>query len=60
MIGGKIGLRKIAEFDTTGKTPTQTTDDIVATLQKKKRRRTGTVDWLAVVTEEEIQRFFAY
>lgn len=55
-----FGKRKIAEFDTTGKDPEQTAADIVATAQKKKPRRAGTVDWLAVVSEEEVQRFFAY
>jgi len=55
-----FGKRKVAEFDTTGKEPEQTADDIVATVQKKKPKRAGTVDWLAVVSEEEVQRFFAY
>ena len=55
-----FGRRKVAEFDTTGMTPEQTADEIVATLQGKKPRRTGSVDWLAVVSEEEVQKFFAY
>ena len=55
-----FGKRKVAEFDTTGKDPEQTAADIVTTAQKKKPRRVGTVDWLAVVSEEEVQRLFAY
>lgn len=55
-----FGKRKVAEFDTTGKEPEQTADDIVATAQKKKPKRAGAVDWLAVVSEEEVQRFFDY
>lgn len=56
-----FGIRKVAEFDTTGKTPDQTAEDIISTIQKKKKRRQpGSIDWLAVVSEEEIQRFFAY
>jgi adenylate kinase len=55
-----FGKRKVGEFDTTGKEPEQTAGDIVATVQKKKPRRAGAVDWLAVVSEEEVQRFFVY
>lgn len=55
-----FGKRKVAEFDTTGKDPEQTAKDIVATAQKKKPRRVGMVDWLAVISEEEVQRFFSY
>jgi adenylate kinase len=55
-----FGKRKVAEFDTTGKEPEQTVDDIVATAKKKKPKRAGSVDWLAVVSEEEVQRFFDY
>lgn len=55
-----FGKRKIAEFDTTGKDPKQTADDIVATAQKKKPRRAGTIDWLAVISEDEVQKYFAY
>jgi adenylate kinase len=55
-----FGRRKVAEFDTTGRTPEQTADEIVATLQGKKPRRAGSVDWLAVVSEQEVQKFFAY
>jgi adenylate kinase len=55
-----FGKRKVGEFDTTGKEPEQTAGDIVATAQKKKPRRAGAVDWLAVVSEEEVQRFFVY
>jgi adenylate kinase len=55
-----FGKRKVAEFDTSGKTPEQTAEEIVATVQKEKPRRSGSVDWLAVISEEEVQRYFAY
>lgn len=55
-----FGKRKVAEFDTTGKGPEQTTQDIVATLEKKRPKHVGSIDWLAVVSEEEVQRFFSY
>ena len=55
-----FGKRRVAEFDTTGKEPEQTADDIIATVKKKKPRRSGAVDWLAVVSENEVQRFFEY
>jgi adenylate kinase len=55
-----FGKRRVAEFDTTGKTPEQTSEEMIATLQKEKPRRSGSVDWLAVVSEEEVQKFFAY
>lgn len=56
-----FGKRKVAEFDTTGKTPSQTAQEIIDTIQKKKKpRRPGSTDWLAVISEEEVQRFFAY
>lgn len=55
-----FGKRNIAEFDTTGKTPEQTAEEIIATVQKKKPKHVGSIDWLAVISEEEVQRFFAY
>ncbi len=55
-----FGKRKVAEFDTTGKMPEQTAQEIIATLQKEKPRRSGSIDWLAVISEEEVQKFFAY
>ncbi|AIC16519.1 adenylate kinase family protein [Nitrososphaera viennensis] len=55
-----FGKRKVAEFDTTGKTPEQTAEEIIATVQKERPRRSGSVDWLAVISEEEVQRYFSY
>lgn len=55
-----FGKRKVAEFDTTGKIPEQTAEEVIATLQKEKPRRSGSIDWLAVISEEEVQRFFVY
>lgn len=56
-----FGRRKVAEFDTTGKTPQYTADEIVATLRGKSPKRTGFVDWLALISEkDDIQKFFDY
>lgn len=55
-----FGKRKTAEFDTTGKDPEHIASAIVAAALQKKPRRIGTIDWLAVVSEEEVQRFFVY
>jgi broad-specificity NMP kinase len=56
-----FGKRKVAEFDTTGKKPDETATEIMATLKKKLPKRTGIVDWLSLVSDEnDIQRFFEY
>ncbi|HEY8140864.1 MAG TPA: AAA family ATPase [Nitrososphaera sp.] len=56
-----FGRRKVAEFDTTGRTPEQTAGEIVATLRGKSPRGTGVVDWLALISEkDDIQKFFDY
>lgn len=55
-----FGKRKVAEFDTTGKRPEQTAGEIVATFNKKMRRHAGSVDWLAVISDQDVQRFFNY
>jgi adenylate kinase len=56
-----FGKRKVAEFDTTGRTPEQTAGEIVTTLRGKSPKRTGIVDWLALISErDDIQKFFDY
>lgn len=55
-----FGKQKIAEFDTTNRTPEETSDQIIMTLQKKSPKRAGIVDWLAILSEDEVQKFFAY
>ncbi len=59
-----FGKHKIAEFDTTGKTPNQTAAEILATLKKGSKRPKSKligVDWLNLVSEKgDIQRFFKY
>ena len=56
-----FGRRKVAEFDTTGRTPEQTAGEIVSTLRGKSPRHTGVVDWLALISEkDDIQKFFDY
>lgn len=56
-----FGRSKVAEFDTTGKTPARTASEIIDTLKKKKPRKTGVVDWLTLVSEkDDIKRFFEY
>ncbi|MGI0018958.1 MAG: adenylate kinase family protein [Nitrososphaera sp.] len=55
-----FGKRKVGEFDTTNRTPEETAGQIIAALQKKSAKRVGVVDWLAILSEEEVQKFFAY
>jgi len=56
-----FGKPKVAEIDTTGKTPGQTASEIIGTLEKKLPRRTGIVDWLTLVSEkDDIKHFFEY
>jgi adenylate kinase len=58
-----FGKRKVAEFDTTGKTPKETTDEIFAALQKKSKSKSKLIgtDWLNLVSEKgDMRRFFKY
>ena len=60
-----FGKSKVVEIDTTGKTPKETADDILAILQNKQESRPkpkliGT-DWLNLVSEKgDMRRFFKY
>jgi adenylate kinase len=54
-----FGRRKVAEFDTTGKTPDQTASEIMRGLRKKPEP--AVIDWLALVSERgDMQKFFEY
>ncbi len=55
-----FGKQKVMEFDTTGKAPAETADEIISALQH--RTPSGkTVDWLMLVSERgDIKRFFQY
>ncbi len=58
-----FGRSKVAEFDTTSKSPHETADEILYTLQKKPRPKPVSlgIDWLGLVSEKgDIQRFFKY
>ena len=58
-----FGKRKVAEFDTTGKTPKETADEILAALQKKSKSKSKLIgiDWLIFVSEKgDMWRFFKY
>ena len=58
-----FGKRKVAEFDTTGKTPKETTNEILALLQKKPKSKPKLlgIDWLTLVSEKgDMDRFFKY
>lgn len=56
-----FGKRKVAEFDTTGKTPKETADEILAALQKKSKSKLIGIDWLNLVSEKgDMRRFFKY
>lgn len=55
--------RKVAEFDTTGKSPNETAEEILAALQKKPRSKPANlgIDWLSLVSEKgDTRRFFKY
>lgn len=54
-----FGGRKVVEFDTTGKTPDQTSGEIMRALKRKPKA--ARIDWLAIVSERgDMQRFFEY
>ena len=58
-----FGKRKVAEFDTTGKTSEETADEILASLQKKPKSKAKLlgIDWLMLVSENgDMHRFFKY
>ncbi len=55
--------RKVAEFDTTGKSPNETAEEILVALQKKPRLKPVNlgIDWLNLVSKNgDMQRFFKY
>lgn len=54
---------KVTEFDTTGKSPSETAEEILAALQKKPRSKlvNSGIDWLNLVSENgDMRRFFKY
>ena len=52
---------KIAEVDTTAKTPAEVANEILLLLQQKKNRKIGTVDWLSLVRKKgDIEKFLEY
>lgn len=54
-----FGRRRVVEFDTTGKTPEKTANEIISALRKKPKP--SGIDWLAVVSEKgDMQKFFEY
>ena len=54
-----FGKRKVVEFDTTGRTPQQTANEIIRALRKKPKA--AGVDWLAMVSEKgDMHKFFEY
>lgn len=56
-----FGKERVAELDTTGKTPQDITKDIVSKLQKKSRKQVGIIDWLSLVYEKgDAQKFLEY
>ena len=58
-----FGKRKVAEFDTTGKSPEETADEILTALQKntKSKPKLLGIDWLILVSENgDMRRFFKY
>jgi adenylate kinase len=55
-----FGKERVAELDTTGKTPEDIAKDIVSKL-KKSRKQIGIIDWLSLVYEKgDAQKFLEY
>ena len=55
--------RKVVEFNTTGKSPNETAEEILSALQKKLRSKPVSlgIDWLNLVSEKgDMRRFFKY
>jgi adenylate kinase len=58
-----FGKRKVVEFDTTGKSPKETAEEILAILQNKQKSKPKLlgIDWLILVSEKgDMRRFFKY
>jgi adenylate kinase len=56
-----VRRHKIAEFDTTGKTPQNTADQVISLLLKKSEREVGIIDWLSLVyNKKDLQKFLEY
>jgi adenylate kinase len=56
-----FGKERVAELDTTGKTPQGIAKDIVSKLQNKSRKQIGIIDWLSLVYEKgDAQKFLEY
>jgi adenylate kinase len=62
-----FGKGKVAEFDTTGKSPEETADEMLTALQKNTRSKPKPkpnllgIDWLMLVSEKgDMRRFFKY
>ncbi len=58
-----FGKRKVAEFDTTSKTPKETANEILSTLKKRPKPKSMLlgIDWLKVISENgDMRRFFKY
>jgi adenylate kinase len=56
-----FGKERVAELDTTGKTPEDIAKDIVSKLKKKSRKQIGIIDWLSLVYEKgDAQKFLEY
>src|SRR5919108_356242 len=52
-----VRRHKIAEFDTTGKTPQNTADQVISLLLKKSEREVGIIDWLSLVyNKKDLQK----
>jgi adenylate kinase len=62
-----FGKSKVVEFDTTGKTPIETADEILAIVQNRRKLKPKPkpkligIDWLNLVSEKgDLARFFKY
>lgn len=57
----KFGRNKVAEIDSTGKKPDNIANKVISIVNRKSKRSTGKIDWLAlIVKNDDLQRFFMY
>ena len=56
-----FGEEKIAELDTTRRTPGHTANEIIRLLRRTRKRKFGTVDWLSMVHKNgHLAKFLEY
>ena len=56
-----VRRQKVAELDTTGKTPQNTANQVISLLLGKSKREIGIIDWLSLLyNKKDLQKFLEY